>query len=193
MSRRVLLTGLTMLVGATPVPSQLLIRDERIEAISRGRSNALDGADAEVIDLDGALVTPGMVDLHVHLREPGQEHKETIASGTAAAARGGWTTICAMPNTVPDPHSPELMADLNRRIEESALVRVLPIAPITVGLTSNDLVDVEALTRAGAVAFSNDGKGVQLAGVMYDAMRSAAAVDRPIAAHAEDELSLIHI
>ena len=112
MSRRVLLTGLTMLVGATPVPSQLLIRDERIEAISRGRSNALDGADAEVIDLDGALVTPGMVDLHVHLREPGQEHKETIASGTAAAARGGWTTICAMPNTVPDPHSPELMACL---------------------------------------------------------------------------------
>lgn len=161
MSRRVLLTGLTMLVGATPVPSQLLIRDERIEAISRGRSNALDGADAEVVDLGGALVTPGMVDLHVHLREPGQEHKETIASGTAAAARGGWTTICAMPNTVPDPHSPELMADLNRRVEESAVVRVLPIAPITVGLTGNDLVDVEALTRAGAVAFSNDGKGVQ--------------------------------
>lgn len=187
MSRRVLLTGLTMLVGATPVPSQLLIRDERIEAISRGRSNALDGADAEVVDLGGALVTPGMVDLHVHLREPGQEHKETIASGTAAAARGGWTTICAMPNTVPDPHSPELMADLNRRVEESAVVRVLPIAPITVGLTGNGLVDVEALTRAGAVAFSNDGKGVQLAGVMYDAMRSAAAVDRPIAAHAEDE------
>ena len=117
MSRRVLLTGLTMLVGATPVPSQLLIRDERIEAMSRGRSNALDGADAEVVDLGGALVTPGMVDLHVHLREPGQEHKETIASGTAAAARGGWTTICAMPNTVPDPHSPELMADLNRRVE----------------------------------------------------------------------------
>ena len=109
MSRRVLLTGLTMLVGATPVPSQLLIRDERIEAISRGRSNALDGADAEVVDLGGALVTPGMVDLHVHLREPGQEHKETIASGTAAAARGGWTTICAMPNTVPDPHSPCLL------------------------------------------------------------------------------------
>ncbi|EFT02344.1 putative dihydroorotase, partial [Cutibacterium acnes HL002PA1] len=89
MSRRVLLTGLTMLVGATPVPSQLLIRDERIEAISRGRSNALDGADAEVVDLGGALVTPGMVDLHVHLREPGQEHKETIASGTAAAPPGG--------------------------------------------------------------------------------------------------------
>ena len=187
MSRKVLLTGLTMLEGATPVPSQLLVRDDRIEAISRGRRNALDGADAEIIDLGGALVTPGMVDLHVHLREPGQEHKETIASGTAAAARGGWTTICAMPNTVPDPHTTELMADLKRRIKESAMVRVRPIAPITVGLTSTDLVDVDALTQAGAIAFSNDGKGVQLAGTMYDAMRAAAAADRPIAAHAEDE------
>ena len=176
-----------MLEGATPVPSQLLVHDDRIEAISRGRRNALDGADAEVIDLGGALVTPGMVDLHVHLREPGQEHKETIASGTAAAARGGWTTICAMPNTVPDPHTAELMADLKRRIKESAMVRVRPIAPITVGLTSTDLVDVDALTQAGAIAFSNDGKGVQLAGTMYDAMRAAAAADRPIAAHAEDE------
>ena len=84
MSRRVLLTGLTMLEGATPVPSQLLVHDDRIEAISRGRRNALDGADAEVIDLGGALVTPGMVDLHVHLREPGQEHNCLLYTSDAA-------------------------------------------------------------------------------------------------------------
>lgn len=187
MSDRILLTGATMLEGPVPVPSQVLVRDGRIEAISRGRRNALDGADARVIDLDGALLVPGLVDLHVHLREPGQEHKETISSGTAAAARGGWTTVCAMPNTVPDPHTPELLAQLRERIDSSALVKVLPIAPITVGLTSSDLVDVAALAEAGAVAFSNDGKGVQSAGVMFDAMRAAAAAGRPVAAHAEDE------
>ena len=95
---RTLLTDLVMLQGGTPVPSQILVDAGRIEALSIGRAHQLDGADAQVRSLDGALVTPGLVDLHDHLREPGQEAKETIASGTAAAARGGWTTICAMPN-----------------------------------------------------------------------------------------------
>lgn len=185
---RTLLTGLTMLEGATPVPSQVLVgEDGRIEAISRGRSSALDGVEATTVDLGGALVTPGLVDLHDHLREPGQEAKETIASGTAAAARGGWTTVCAMPNTTPDPHTPALMADLLGRIAADAVVKVLPYAPITVGLVGEELVDQQAMVEAGAVAFSNDGKGVQSAGVMYDAMVAAARHGRPVATHAEDE------
>ncbi|VEI02273.1 Dihydroorotase [Acidipropionibacterium jensenii] len=186
MSNRTLLTDLTMLEGGTPVPSQVLVSDGRVEAISRGRSSALDGAEAARISLGGALLTPGLVDLHDHLREPGQEDKETIASGTAAAARGGWTTVCAMPNTTPDPYNPGLMTQLRERIVRSASVKVLPYAPITVGLTSEELVDAEAMVAAGAVAFSNDGKGVQSAGVMYDAMRAAARHGRPVAAHAED-------
>jgi dihydroorotase len=186
MSERILLSNLTMLESGTPVPSQLLVADGRVEAISRGRSSALDGVQAARIDLGGALLTPGLVDLHDHLREPGQEEKETIATGTAAAARGGWTTVCAMPNTDPDPHNPELMARLLQRIASSAKVKVLPYSPITVGLTSEEPVDPEAMVDAGAVAFSNDGKGVQSAGVMYDAMRAAAHHGRPVAAHAED-------
>lgn len=184
---RTLLTDLVMLEGGTPVPSQVLVADGRVEAISRGRTSALDGVDAEVLSLDGALLTPGLVDLHDHLREPGQEVKETIATGTAAAARGGWTTVCAMPNTVPDPHSPELLGEMLRRFAADGVVKVLPISPITVGLVSEDLVDLPAQVQAGAVAFSNDGKGVQSAGVMYDAMRAAAVLGRPVAAHAEDE------
>ncbi len=186
MSSRVLLDNLVMLEGGTPVPSQLLVTDGRVEAVSRHRRSALDGVDATRIDLGGALLTPGLVDLHDHLREPGQEDKETIASGTAAAARGGWTTVCAMPNTSPDPYSPGLMDELRQRIARSAEVKVLPYAPITVGLTSEELVDADALIAAGAVAFSNDGKGVQSAAVMYDAMRAAARHGRPVAAHAED-------
>ncbi|WP_233440630.1 dihydroorotase [Acidipropionibacterium acidipropionici] len=184
---RTLLTNLTMLEGGVPVPSQVLIDGGWVEAISRGRTGALDGVEAARLDLGGALLTPGLVDLHDHLREPGQEDKETISTGTAAAARGGWTTVCAMPNTVPDPYSPGLMGELKALIEASAVVKVLPYAPITVGLVSEELVDADALVAAGAVAFSNDGKGVQRAGVMYDAMRAAARHGRPIATHAEDE------
>ena len=161
---RTLLTNLTMLEGGVPVPSQVLIDGGRVEAVSRGRTGALDGVEAARLDLGGALLTPGLVDLHDHLREPGQEDKETIATGTAAAARGGWTTVCAMPNTVPDPYSPGLMGELKALIEASAVVKVLPYAPITVGLVSEELVDADALVAAGAVAFSNDGKGVQRAG-----------------------------
>lgn len=183
---RTLLTDLVMLQGGTPVPSQILVDAGRIEALSIGRAHQLDGADAQVGSLGGALVTPGLVDLHDHLREPGQEAKETIASGTAAAARGGWTTICAMPNTSPDPHTPELLTELRERFARDAVVKTLPYSPITAGLTSEELVDFDAQARAGAIGFSNDGKGVQSAGVMYDAMTAAARLDLPVAAHAED-------
>ncbi len=183
---RTLLTNLHVLDGEKTVPAQILVQDGIIEIVSYS-PDALTVPDAEVVDLGGALVTAGLVDIHIHLREPGQTHKETVATGTAAAARGGWTTVCAMPNTEPDPHTPELLREAIEIYENDAVVRVLPWAPITPGLTSPDVVDQKTLVGAGAIGFSNDGKGVQLAGTMYDAMLNAAKLGVPIGVHSEDE------
>ncbi|NSL51251.1 dihydroorotase [Calidifontibacillus erzurumensis] len=144
-----------------------------------------DGHD-EVIDVDGKLVTPGFVDLHVHLREPGGEKKETIATGTLAAARGGFTTIAAMPNTRPVPDTKEQLDWLNKRIKETAHVRVLPYASITIRELGEELTDFSSLKEAGAFAFTDDGVGVQSAGLMFEAMKKAAHLNMPIVAHCED-------
>lgn len=181
-----LLTNLQVLDGDTPVPAQILV-DGDVVAIVSYSPDALDAGDADVVDLGGALVTAGLVDIHIHLREPGQTHKETVATGTAAAARGGWTTVCAMPNTDPDPNTPDLLREAMKTYKNDAVVRVLPWAPITPGLTSHDVVDMEGLVETGAIGFSNDGKGVQLAGTMYDAMVEAARLGVPIGVHSEDE------
>lgn len=139
------------------------------------------------IDLKGALVTAGLIDVHVHLREPGFEHKETIETGTKAAARGGFTTVCAMPNVNPEPDTAEKMQDIQKIIQDNAVVKVKQYAPITSELTSEELTDQEALLQAGAFAFTNDGVGVQTAGVMYKAMKIAAGLDATIVAHTEDD------
>ncbi len=144
-----------------------------------------------VRDVDGKIVTPGFVDLHVHLREPGGEKKETIETGTLAAARGGYTTLAAMPNTRPVPDTKEQMLWLQNRIKESAKVRVLPYASITVRELGEELTDFEALKEAGAFAFSDDGVGVQTAGMMLQAMKKAKELDMAIVAHCEDN-SLIN-
>jgi dihydroorotase len=138
------------------------------------------------INAAGMLVSPGFVDLHVHLREPGGEKKETIATGTLAAARGGYTTLAAMPNTRPVPDSIEQMEWLQTRIEETAKVRVLPYASITVRQIGKELTDFEALKNAGAFAFTDDGVGVQDASKMLEAMRKAASVNMAIVAHCEE-------
>lgn len=142
-------------------------------------------------DVDGKIVTPGFVDLHVHLREPGGEKKETIETGTLAAARGGYTTIAAMPNTRPVPDTKEQMLWLQDRIQETAKVRVLPYASITVRELGEELTDFEALKEAGAFAFSDDGVGVQTAGMMLQAMKKAKELDMAIVAHCEEN-SLIN-
>lgn len=149
-------------------------------------AEAAPGAAADrTVDLRGMHVVPGLVDVHVHLREPGFPHKETIATGTAAAARGGYTAVCSMPNLDPAPDSPEhlrVQADLIRR---DALVRVYPYASITVGQRGcGRLVDFGALAPE-VVGFSDDGRGVQSDALMEEAMRRAAAVGRPIVAHCE--------
>ena len=125
------------------------------------------------------------------MREPGGEYKETIETGTTAAARGGFTTICAMPNTNPVPDNKEQLDWLHRRIKETGKVRVLPYASITKGLKGETLSDIEQLAESGAFAFTDDGVGVQTAGMMYEAMRKAAKVNKPIVAHCED-LSLVY-
>lgn len=140
----------------------------------------------DVINVNNQLIVPGLVDLHVHLREPGGEHKETIETGSRAAAKGGFTTIAAMPNTRPVPDSKEQMEWLQARIKETAYGRVLPYAAISIRQLGETLTDFEALKIAGAFAFTDDGVGVQSAGMMLEAMKRAVELDMSIVAHCED-------
>ncbi|GAE24179.1 dihydroorotase [Halalkalibacter wakoensis JCM 9140] len=145
----------------------------------------------EVINVDGKLITPGLVDVHVHLREPGGEKKETIETGTQSAAAGGFTTIAAMPNTRPVPDTKEQMNWLQERIESTGHVRVLPYASITTRQLGKELTDFEALKAAGAFAFTDDGVGIQSADMMLQAMKKAKEVNMAIVAHCEEN-TLIH-
>ena len=143
--------------------------------------------DCEVIDAKGMYIAPGLIDVHVHLREPGYERKETIETGTKAAARGGYTTIAAMANTIPVPDSMESVTYIEGLLQQSAQVRVFPYAAITLGERGQEIVDVEALSETSILGFSDDGRGIQEAGVMYQAMQRAKAVNKPIVAHCEDD------
>jgi dihydroorotase len=138
------------------------------------------------IDAAGLWVTPGLIDMHVHLREPGGEHKETIASGAAAAVAGGFTTVAAMANTTPVNDDPELTRWMIARAAAADLARVLPIAAVTKGLAGETLTDFAALKAAGAVAFSDDGMPIADAAVMRRALTEARRVDATIIAHEED-------
>jgi dihydroorotase len=149
-----------------------------------GANLLTDGFD--VIPVDGQLVSTGFIDLHVHLREPGGEHKETIATGTKSAAKGGFTTIAPMPNTRPVPDTKEQMEWLQNRIKETAVVKVLPYAAITTRQLGEELTNFSALKEAGAFAFTDDGVGVQSAAKMLEAMKQAAAIGATIVAHCEE-------
>ncbi|ANS75090.1 dihydroorotase [Paenibacillus yonginensis] len=143
-------------------------------------------AEEEVVDAGGKLVTPGFIDMHVHLREPGFEHKETIATGSLSAAKGGFTTIACMPNTRPITDDPETVKLVLDKAKEAGLVKVLPYAAITVNELGRELTDFAALKEAGAIGFTDDGVGVQNAQMMKDAMARAAAMNMPVIAHCED-------
>ncbi|MFS8629771.1 MAG: dihydroorotase [Bacillales bacterium] len=174
--------GMLLTDGGSLVKKDIYISDGKIIEIA----DRIDKAADETIEAEGKLIAPGFIDLHVHLREPGGEHKETIATGTMAAARGGFTTVAAMPNTNPVPDSKERLEWLNKRIEETAVVRVLPYAAITVGQKGKELTNFAELKEAGAFAFTDDGVGVQSAGMMFEAMKSAAKLNMAIVAHCED-------
>ncbi len=143
------------------------------------------------IEASGLVLTPGFVDLHCHLREPGFEYKETIATGTRAAVRGGFTTVCSMANTDPVVDTPATVAFILQRAREAAAARVYPLAAVTQGFGGTQLVEMAALAEAGAVAFSDDGLPIADARMMRHALEYSLLVDKPIVNHCEDP-SLAH-
>ncbi len=164
-------------------------RDEVADLyIQDGRITDHAPSDARVLEVHGYLVVPGLIDLHVHLREPGGEENETIATGSLAAARGGFTTVVAMPNTKPAHDTPETVSLVKRRGEEAGLTRVLPAGAITRERKGQTLTDMAALQAAGAVAFTDDGSTVQDDAVMESGMREAARLGLPLMDHAQDNL-----
>lgn len=167
--------------GGTSVVADVVVRGSVIEKIAP-EVEILEGD--KVVDCSGKIVVSGLVDLHVHLREPGFEAKETIASGTAAAAHGGFTTVCSMPNLNPAPDTVEHLQQQLDAIERDAVVKVLPYATITRERYGRELVDFEALNPMVA-GFSDDGSGVQSGDMMREAMVEATKVGGIIAAHCE--------
>jgi dihydroorotase len=164
--------------------ADVVIVDGRIARVGPNEGDAV--IDAERIDATGLVVAPGFVDLHTHLREPGFEHKETITTGTRAAARGGYTTICAMPNTSPALDSRAAIESVLREAEVSAQVRVLPIGTITLGRQGKELSPQGELWNAGAVALSDDGDAVADPSLMRHALEYSTRFGLPVAQHCED-------
>jgi len=165
----------------------VLVQDGKISAIGTD----IISSNAQHIDGKGLLLSPGFIDVHVHLREPGGEQKETIETGTKAAAKGGYTTICAMPNTRPVPDTVDNFSHVLDLVEKNALVRVLPYGSITIRQAGKERTDIKALKSLGAFALTDDGVGIQTAGTMLEAMEEAAKFKIPIVAHCEDN-SLIY-
>jgi dihydroorotase len=162
-------------------PGDLLTRNGSIVAVG----DVTPAGAEEVIDASGLWVLPGLIDLHVHLREPGQEYKETIATGTRAAAAGGFTTVVCEPNTAPPCDTPERVGRVMQIAEHDAIVRVLPKCTITVGQQGAEVTDLAALRSAGAVAASDDGFAVGSAAVMREAFARAKAAGMPLTVHVD--------
>jgi dihydroorotase len=182
-----ILNAQTVVAGNELVKRHIFIEGTKIENIVAAGNGRPDTAGHQVVDAAGKLVTPGLIDMHVHLREPGFEHKETIGTGTRSAARGGFTTIACMPNTRPVTDTVETLKYVVDKAQSEGIVRVLPYACITKNELGRELTDFEALKQAGAIGFTDDGVGVQSAQMMKDAMNKAAAIGLPIIAHCEDD------
>jgi dihydroorotase len=161
----------------------LLLRDGLVAEIAP--PGKLQAKTAEIIEARGLIVTPGFIDIHVHLREPGQSYKETIATGTMAAAAGGFTSVCPMPNTSPINDAPAITRWMQDP-ERHAQVNVFPIAAATVGSLGERLTDYAGLQRAGAVAVSDDGKPILHDKIMRESLVAAARLNLPVIQHAED-------
>lgn len=160
----------------------VLIEQGRIAAV--GPNLAADGA--EIFDATGRIVAPGFIDMHAHLREPGFEHAETIETGCRAAAAGGFTSVCAMPNTSPVNDNPTVTRYIIERASRHACVNVFPIGAITAGSQGEALAEIGSMKNAGAVAISDDGRPVMNARVMRRALETARAFDLPVIQHCED-------
>ena len=182
--------------------SKLLIRNGRVIDPACGRDQVADvlieggliaavgtglgGEGAEVFDATGLVVAPGFIDMHAHLREPGSEHAETIETGSRAAAAGGFTSVCAMPNTSPVNDNPTVTSYIIERASRHSLVNVFPIGAITAGCAGEVLAEMASMKRAGAVAVSDDGRPVMNARVMRRALETAHSLHLPVIQHCED-------
>ena len=180
---KLLLNQMTVLRNGGAERVSVLVEDGRIVSLSK---ETPDAAGARVIELDHGYLFPGFVDVHVHLREPGFSYKETIATGTRAAAHGGYTAVCPMPNLKPVPDSLENLQPELDAIAKDAVIHVHPYGAITVGEKGKELADLEDMAPY-VVAFSDDGKGVQNPEMMKQAMLRAKALGKIIVAHCEDE------
>ena len=162
--------------------ADLYVEDGKVSQVGKNIEKEAE----RVIDATGLLVMPGFIDLHVHLREPGLEHKETIETGAMAAARGGYTTICAMPNTKPVADSKEIIEDIYKRAEH-AKCHVLQVGAVTKGQTGTELADIREMKSAGICAISEDGKSVMDSKLYKEAMIIAKEENLPVFAHCEDK------
>ena len=167
--------------------ADVLLEEGRIRAVE---PDILTEAD-RILDAAGCFVMPGFIDLHVHLRDPGYEYKETVETGSAAAARGGFTTILAMPNTKPVVDNADVVRYVLHKAEDAGLANVLQIGAITRGQRGEELADIEDMVDAGIPALSEDGKSVMNAQLYREAMMLAKKYDIPIMAHCED-INLVH-
>lgn len=166
--------------------ADVLITEGKVVAVELGLTRRADLRQADLIDARGLLVLPGFVDLHVHLREPGFEYKETIATGTAAAVAGGFTTVCCMPNTKPVNDSAEVTQWKRDRARTVGVANVYPVGAMTKGSQGRELNDFSAMKAAGCVALSDDGRPVMDDQVMRKVMRRAAEIDLLVIDHCED-------
>ena len=170
-------------VTGTVVLSDLLIEDGKMALMERG----IEEADVDrVINASGLMVAPGLVDMHVHFRDPGLTYKEDIVSGSHAAAHGGVTSVACMANTKPTLDSPEMMQYVYDRAKEGSGIHVYPIGALSKGMNGQDATDAEALKKAGAIALSDDGQNVDNANLMRDVLIRARRLDIPVLCHCED-------
>ena len=163
----------------------ILIEDGRVAALLRSGAPAPEGA--EVFDATGLVVAPGFIDLHTHLREPGQEYKETVASGAAAAVAGGFTSVCAMPNTDPVNDNPAVTSFLIEQAAAAGLANVFPVGAITKGSKGEELAEMGEMKRAGIVAVTDDGHPVPSPGLMRRALEYARGFDLTVMDHCDDK------
>src|SRR4051794_5738650 len=162
----------------------LLIEDGRVASLRARGEPVPEGA--QIFDATGLVVAPGFIDLHTHLREPGQDYKETIETGARAAVTGGWTSVCAMPNTDPVNDNPAVTRFIIEQAERARLANVFPIGAITKGSGGAELAEMGEMKRAGIVAVSDDGRPVPSSGMMRRAMEYARGFDLAVVDHCEE-------